>query len=468
MAETFDLIVIGGGSAGYAAARTATEMGAHVAVVEQGPLGGLCILRGCMPSKTILASSNRYYRVQHAEELGIHVGQATADLGAIIARKRRLVKEFADYRIQELTTRAKLTLIMGKASFMGPHEITVGDRILSAPKIIIATGSTPFVPKVPGLAEAGYLTSDEALELEEPPASLAILGGGPVALELGQFYARIGVQVHLIQRSTHVLSHEDDEVGATLEQYLREDGMDIYCGTQLQSCSVHNGNKKVSFLHRGKEAVVTADEIFVATGRRPRIADLNLAAAGVAGDETGIPVDAQMRTSNPHIFAVGDVTKLYDIVHVAIQQGEIAAYNALSSGPSRYMDYRVVPFILFTDPQFGRVGLSEREARAKHLPVVTAAYAFADHGKAMCLAETRGFVKMVAHAETGEILGYQILGPEGGELLHECTVALHFRCTAQQFARIPHYHPTLAEILTYPAENIAARIQRSAGQAPAR
>ena len=201
------------------------------------------------------------------------------------------------------------------------------------------------------------------------------------------------------------------------------------------------------------------DEVLVATGRAPALAGLNLAAAGVESAARGIAADTAMRTSNPNIFAVGDVTASFDIVHVAIQQGEIAAHNALSAGPPQYMDYRIVPIVIFTEPQYGRVGMTEKEARAKGLPIVAASYPFDDHGKALCLGETRGFVKMVGHAETGEILGYQVLGPEGGELIHECIVALHYRATAQDFMRIPHYHPTLAEILTYPAEEIAAQVE---------
>ncbi len=457
MDERFDLIVLGGGSAGYAAARTAVDMGASVAVAEQGPLGGLCILRGCMPSKAILASSNSLYRAQHAAELGIKTGALEPDLPAVIARKRRLVREFAEYRIEQLES-PDLTLVAGEGRFLAPDRVQVGDRVLTAPKTIIATGSVPFVPKTPGLEEAGYLTSDEALELEELPDSMCVVGGGPIGLELGQFFSRMGAKVILLQRSRCVLSGEDEAVGSALGEYLREDGMDLRCNTQLTAVERRNG-KKVLHLQQGDdECVAEVDEILVATGRAPAIATLDLAAAGVDSTSRGVTVDDAMRTSNPNIFAVGDTTATFDIVHVAIQQGEIAAHNALAAGAPRYMDYRVVPIVVFTEPQYGRVGMTEKEARAKGLPILTASYPFDDHGKALCLGETRGFVKMVAHAATGEILGYQVLGPEGGELIHECIVALHYRATAQEFMRIPHYHPTLAEILTYPAEEIAEQI----------
>ena len=457
MDERFDLIVLGGGSAGYAAARTAAEMGASVAVAELGPLGGLCILRGCMPSKAILASANRLYHAQHAAELGIHVGALTPDLPAIIARKRRLIKDFADYRIEQLTT-PDLTLVNGAAQFLSAERVQVGERVLTAPKFIIATGSVPFAPKIPGLEEAGYLTSDEALELEEMPESICVLGGGPIGLELGQFYSRLGANVTLLQRSSCILSNEDEAVGTALEGYLREDGMDIRCGTRLSAVEQRNGKKVLHLVQDDVESQIEVDQILVATGRRPALEGLNLAAAGVESTARGIATDTAMRTSNPAIFAVGDVTVSYDIVHVAIQQGEIAAHNALAAGPPQYMDYRIVPVVIFTEPQYGRVGMTEKEARAKGIPIVTASYPFSDHGKALCLGETRGFVKMIGHAQTGEILGYQVLGPEGGELIHECIVALHYRATAQDFMRIPHYHPTLAEILTYPAEEIAEQV----------
>lgn len=462
MAERFDLIVLGGGSGGYAAARTAAELGASVAVAEQGPLGGLCILRGCMPSKAVLASSNRLYHAQHAAEMGIAVGALTADLPAIIARKRRLVKDFADYRIEQLNS-PDIALFAGEARFLSEEQVQVGENVLTAEKFVIATGSVPFVPKTQGLEEAGYLTSDEALELEELPDSVCVLGGGPIGLELGQFYSRLGAHVTLLQRSSCVLSSEDESVGNALADYLREDGMDVRCGTRLTAVEQRNGTKVLHLLQDDAESVIEVDHILVATGRAPALEGLNLAAAGVESTSRGIDIDTAMRTSNPHIFAVGDVTASFDIVHVAVQQGEIAAHNALASGPPQYMDYRIVPIVIFTEPQYGRVGMTEKEARAKGLPIVTASYPFNDHGKALCLGETRGFVKMVGHAQTGEILGYQVLGPEGGELIHECIVALHYRATAQEFMRIPHYHPTLAEILTYPAEEIAEQVANGNG-----
>ena len=381
----------------------------------------------------------------------------TPDLPAIIARKRRLVEEFADYRVGQLTA-PEITLVDGAAQFLSAERVQVGDRILTAPKFIIATGSVPFAPKIPGLQEAGYLTSDEALELEEMPESICVLGGGPIGLELGQFYSRLGANVTLLQRSSCILSNEDEAVGTALEGYLREDGMDIRCGTRLSAVEQRNGKKVLHLVQDDVESQIEVDQILVATGRSPALEGLNLAAAGVESTARGIATDTAMRTSNPAIFAVGDVTVSYDIVHVAIQQGEIAAHNALAAGPPQYMDYRIVPVVIFTEPQYGRVGMTEKEARAKEIPIVTASYPFSDHGKALCLGETRGFVKMIGHAQTGEILGYQVLGPEGGELIHECIVALHYRATAQDFMRIPHYHPTLAEILTYPAEEIAEQV----------
>ncbi len=457
MDDRFDLVVLGGGSAGYAAARTAAEAGARVAIAEQGPLGGLCILRGCMPSKAILASSNRLYQSQHAAELGIGTRTLTPDLPTIIARKRQLIEGFADYRIEQLNA-PDIALIDGAARFLSAERVQVGECVLSAPKFIIATGSVPFVPKVPGLEEAGYLTSDDALELEELPESICVLGGGPIGLELGQFYSRLGAAVTLLQRSNCILSNEDDAVGTALEKYLREDGMDVRCATRLTAVAQRNGKKVLHLLQDDTESVIEVDHILVATGRSPSLEGLDLGAAGVESTSRGIATDTAMRTSNPNIFAVGDVTVSFDIVHVAIQQGEIAAHNALDAGSPQYMDYRVVPIVIFTEPQYGRVGMTEKGATAKNIPIVTASYPFNDHGKALCLGETRGFVKMIGHAQTGELLGYQVLGPEGGELIHECIVALHYRATAQDFMRIPHYHPTLAEVLTYPAEEIAEQV----------
>lgn len=459
----FDVIVIGAGSAGYAAARMLGEGGKKVGLVDKGPLGGLCILKGCMPSKTLLRSTEVLQLIREADELGLKVSSVEPDFPAIMARRQLLVKGFQDYRVDGIHSAPNVTLIMGLARFVDAHAIEVGGVRYEADRFIVSTGSTPTIPEVPGLREAGFITSDEALELPEAPESMVVLGGGVIALELGQFYARLGTRVTMVIRSDHILSQEDDDVRESLEGYLREEGIDVLPYARAKRVEVKNGKKVVHVAIGESETTLEAEEILVALGRRPNLDALGLDAAGVETRNGLIPVNARMQTSNPDIYAAGDCIGTYNLVHVAIYQGEIAAQNIL--GRPREADYRIVPYAIFTDPNFARVGISEREAAERGIPVVTGKYEFAELGKAECMGKgaMKGFVKLLASPETGEILGAQILGPSGADLIHELIVAMEFRCTAERLMAIPHLHPTLAEIVTYPAEEIAEkRLERVA------
>lgn len=453
-----DVIVIGGGSAGYAAARTARDAGADVAIVDQGPLGGLCILRGCMPTKAMLRSAEVAALFRRAKEFGLSPVSAQADLSAIVNRKDRLVREFADYRIQQLQD-PKFTLYQSRAVFLSPHEITVGDTVLSADSFILATGSRPSEVQIPGLAQAGYLTSDTILDLRTQPGSLIVLGGGAVALELGQFFARLGTKVTILQRGRTLLSEMDEDVGCALEASLIDEGIEVVTGVQLLRVTSDAIEKTVWAIKDGEERSYVGNEILQALGRRPNIEGLRLDLAEVTVDGGRIVVDGMMRTSQVHIYAVGDVNDVSPIVHLAIQQGEIAAYNATHADqPAKTIDHRLDAEVVFTDPQVAVLGLNETCARAEEIPYLTASYPFIDHGKALCLGATQGFVKLLAAPQTGEILGAQIVGPEAGELIHELIAVMYYHGTAADLMRMPHYHPTLAEIVTYPAESIVERL----------
>ena len=454
----YDVIVIGGGSGGYAAADTAQSAGAKVAIVDPGPLGGLCILRGCMPTKTILRSSDIMALMQRAGEFGLSASDIQADLSAIIDRKNRLIREFADYRIGQLKN-PRFTLIEDKAAFVSPHEIKAGGKRLSAKSFIIATGSVIKKIPVPGLEETRYITSDDVLELKEQPESMIVLGAGPVAAELAQFYQRIGTQVTLIQRSRHILSFTDEDLARPVEARLREEGMTVCTDTQLQQVSSDGKTKTVRFMHEGKEKSVSAVCILDALGRRPNTNGLNLDAAGVEMSERGIGVDCAMRTSQPHIFAVGDVNGLHEVVHIAIQQGEVAGWNATHlDQTAREVDERLTTNVVFTDPRVASVGLTEKDCRKKKIEYLAASYPFNDHGKSLCLGETHGHVKLLCDPKGGEILGGHITGPEGGELIHQLIAVMYYKGTVQDLLTMPHYPPTLSEILTYPAEELAAKI----------
>lgn len=457
--QTHDVLVVGGGSAGYAAARTAADSGARVAIADQGPLGGLCILRGCMPSKTLLRSASVASEMRRAEEFGLLPVEVRADLGAIVARKNRLVAEFAQDRIAALKD-PRLCLYQAPASFVSPHEMQVGDARVQARAIILATGSVVREVPIPGLMEAGFLTSDHAMDLREQPSSMVVLGGGSVATELGQYFARTGTRVCLIQRGRTLLSDQDEDVGQALEAALRSEGMEIWTDAELLRITRDGSKRTVQFLHQGRPRTVTADTLLHALGRGPNVAGLNLSAADVDHTDDGVTVGPDMRTSQPHIFAVGDVNGLMQVVHQAIRQGEIAAYNATHPNmPPKRFDRRLDTEVVFTDPQVAVAGLSEGACRTRGVTYLAASYPFAEHGKAMCLGAAHGFIKLLCHPRTGQLLGAHLVGPEAGELIHELLAILYYHGTVHDVVRIPHYHPTLAEIVTYPAEELITRLQ---------
>jgi pyruvate/2-oxoglutarate dehydrogenase complex dihydrolipoamide dehydrogenase (E3) component len=323
---------------------------------------------------------------------------------------------------------------------------------------VIATGSVVPPPPIPGLVEAGYLTSDDALRLRELPASVAVLGGGAVALEFAQFFARLGSDVTVIQRSAQVLRDTDEDVARELEKALRREGIRLLTGTQnLQAERVGTG-VRLTFEHQGTSQSVDVATVLHGLGRRPNTDSLDLAQAKVLTEAGRILTDPRQRTSAPHIYAAGDCCGPHEIVHVAIQQGETAARNILNPAAASEMDYRILLSVVFTDPAVATVGLSEKAARAEGRKVLVATYPFNDHGKSMILGCQDGFVKLLADAVTGEIVGGACVGPQGGELIHEIAAAMGRRMTVRELAALPHYHPTLAEIWTYPAEELADQL----------
>jgi len=450
----FDAAVVGGGSAGFAAARTLSAGGARVAVVEGGKeLGGLCILRGCMPTKALLHAAELRQAIREAEAWGISAGAVSVDTRQLMARKDALIADFAGYRRRQLEE-GPWELIRGHARFCDPHTLEIGtQRRVTARNFVLATGSAVAPPPVPGLADCGYLDSDSALRLERFPGSMILLGGGAVALEFAQFFARLGTRATVIQRSAQLLRGTDPDVAAELEAALNDEGLEVFTETRLLDVRRDSEGVCVRFEQGGESRTVSAEAVFHALGRRP-VTDLQLEAAGVALEASGlIRTNTRQQTSVPHIYAAGDCCGPHEIVHVAIQQGETAARNIL--GDSQSLDHRLLLSVVFTEPQVATVGWGEVAAREAGEDVLTASYPFNDHGKSMILGARHGFVKLIARRRTGEILGGACVGPQGGELIHEILVAMAARLTAAELAALPHYHPTLAEIWTYPAEEIA-------------
>lgn len=462
----YDFAVIGGGSAGYAGARTAVDLGLKTVVIEGGrEVGGLCILRGCMPSKTLLESAKRYRVLNRAEEFGLSCGSPGFNTAAIVARKKRLIAEFADYRRGQLES-GRFDFVRGKAEFTGANEVLVhlvdgGTSTIRARSFLIATGSETAFPPVSGLVESRCLTSDEMLDLELLPESLIVLGAGPVGLELASYCRAFGTKVVIVQRSPHILKSVDPDVSDALAEAMRRDGIAIHAGTELLNVSDDGVRAKVSFKKDGRIVHLEADRVLNALGRKARLDGLE--ALDLKTRHGRLEVDLQQATSLPHVFAAGDVCGGLEVVHIAITQGEIAARNAAlhlgrAEGAPRAMDYRLKLFAVFTEPQLATVGATEAELRAEGIEPLTACYPFNDHGKSLVMGETDGFVKMTAHPATGEILGASVVGPEASDLIHEVVVAMNFRATVREFAAIPHYHPTLSEIWSYPAEEIAEKL----------
>lgn len=467
--QDFDLIILGGGSAGYAAASNASRLGLKTAVVEGGTeAGGLCILRGCMPSKTLIESANRYQTLRRADEFGLRAGEIGFSIREIQARKARWVSEFAQYRARQLES-GRFRFIRGWAGFVDPHTVEIREpdgktSQLSAGYFLLATGSRRKTVDLPGLAETGFWDSDAVLAAQRVPRSVIVLGGGAIAVEFAHLYAALGTRVTIIQRSVRLLKEMDSDVAGALEEAFRRRGVDVYCHTELiRAERTADGKKRVVFAQGGETRAVEAEEIVYALGREPQLSGLNLEKAGLATTRGRLAVGPTQQTGTPHIFAAGDVAGPHEIVHIAIQQGELATRNIArlikekEAAASRLeeIDYRLRLFVVFSEPEIGVVGMTERELQGEGARYRVASYPFNDHGKSLIMGETDGFVKLLASEESGELIGAAVIGPRASELIHEAAVAIRFRATARQLAEMPHYHPTLSEIWTYPAEELA-------------
>lgn len=468
----FDAAIIGGGSAGYAAARTTACAGLKTVVIEGGEeVGGLCILRGCMPTKTLLYMAEVAHLVTHSAPFGVRAGKVSFDFRQAMARKHLLTREFADYRVNQLNS-GKFKFFRANAKFLDAHTValkpvdgkaqkTKFPATITAKHFVITTGSTIAPMPICELNDLDCLDSDSALELTQLPKSLVVLGGGPTACEFAQFFARFGVRVTLVQRGEHVLREHDTDAAMVVENVFRREGIRVFAGTKLLDAKRKGKLKTVSFEHKGKTVSVSAEEILFALGRIPNTASLDLEKAGVRIRPDGtIIANERMQTSAPHIYTAGDCAGPYEIVHIATSQGEIAGRNIARPNSMR-VDYRLLVSVVFTEPQLAFVGLTEKAATARGIPFLASSYPFNDHGKSILMNAMDGFVKLLADPKSGEIIGGACAGPIGGELIHEIVAAMAKRMTVQELAAMPHYHPTLAEIWTYPAEELAEKISHS-------
>lgn len=457
MSQSFDFVVIGGGSAGFNAAREAADLGLKTAIVDGArPLGGLCILRGCMPSKALLYTAEVLHRAQQGRKFGLKIGAARPDMRAIQARTGRIIGEFANHRAKQLKE-GKFRLFRNFARFADPHTVLLSDgRRIRSRHFLIATGSRVNTPAVPGLDRIKSWTSDEVLKLDFVPKSVLVLGGGIVACELSQYLNRIGSRVTLVQRSQNILSDHSEEASGVLQEAFVDEGIELFAGTQITALAQGSRGVEVSFIHDGKKMSRRADHCFNALGRVPETSRLNLAAAGVKVDAEGrVVINRWQQTSAPHIYAAGDCSGPDEVVHVAIQQGILAARHAAKVKRLKPIDYDLSLHVVFTEPALATIGRLEGEWLKRGIRCITASYPFNDHGKSILMEAHYGYVKVIADSKDGRLLGAEIVGPDAGELIHCFSGPLAMRATVFDLLKAPWYHPTLAEIITYPLEEIA-------------
>lgn len=459
--KRYDFVVLGGGSAGYNAARVAAALGQRVAVVDGArQLGGLCILRGCMPSKTLLYAADVLHLARQGKAFGLRIPSARADMHWVHARKRRIIGEFAAHRVGQLTA-GKFALFRRHGRFVDAHTVALSDGSrLRGEHFLIATGSRVSVPPVPGLAGVPFLTSDDVLDLDFVPPRVIVLGGGVVACELAQFLNRIGARVTLVQRSPNILRDHSGAASTVVQQAFVDEGIELFAGTTLERIGHDARGFTAAFIHDGRRVVRRATHLLNALGREPNTAGLDLTAAGVRTRPGGqILINRWQQTSAPHIYAAGDCSGPVEIVHVAIQQGELAARHAAGVPHLQPVDFSLLLNVVFTDPQLATIGRLERDLDRGGAPYLAASYPFNDHGRSILMEANYGYVKVIAEPRRGRILGAEIVGRDAGELIHCFSGPLAMRATVFDLLRAPWYHPTLAEIITYPLEEIADRIR---------
>jgi len=458
--QDFDLLVIGAGSAAFAAAIKASDAGYRVALVEHGTLGGTCVNVGCVPSKALLRAGEVAWAAGHHRFAGLVTTSGPVDLGAVVAQKDELVDMLRQVKYADLVADYGFSVISGHARFTGPSSITVDGRPLHAPRFLVATGSTPSIPPIAGLADAGYLTSTTALEQTTVPTRLAVIGANAIGLELGQFFVHVGAQVVLIDVADRIAPFEEPEASEALAGALVAQGATIHTGAIIHTVRRIDGQVDLDIEAGGQKYTVVADEVLVATGRRPNTADLDLEAAGVACDERGaLIVDAELRTTNPAIYGAGDVTGAPQFVYVSAYQGALAADNALL-GMSRTTDCSGLPRVIFTSPQLAGAGLTETQARNAGYEVITSVLPIDAVPRALVNRDTHGMVKLVAEAGTNRLLGATVVAEGAGDVIEAAVLAIRHHLTTDDIANTFHPYLTMAEGLKLAAQTFTRDVHK--------
>ena len=437
----YDMTIIGGGSGGLTAARIAVSLGANVLLIDKERLGGDCLNYGCVPSKSLIYVAKVVHQTQSATRIGLAPTNATIDFAKISNYIQEVIGRVAE---GEKVYTEGITVKFGEVSFNSATELTLNGEPFFSRNTLIATGSRPLVPQIEGLEETGYLTNEDVFNLIRLPSSLVIAGGGPIGVELGQAFRRLGTDVTIIEGLDRILPREDPEVSATLTEVLRSEGINIATNALLIN-AIRDGNKKVVTAKQGERFLAfEADEILLTLGRRPNVEGLNLEAARITYNNEGIQVNEHLQTSAPNILAIGDVIGGYLFTHIAAYQAGVAVRNALVPIRKKKVDYRVVPWCIFTDPEIARVGLTPDEAEKQHKQTRLVKFPFADIDRAQTESETTGFIKLVLVGKKGEIVGAHIVGAQASELLGEIALAMQHHLTLNDILNTIHAYPTMS------------------------
>lgn len=458
----FGIVILGGGSAAFAAALKATESGVDVAICEEHVIGGTCLNRGCIPSKSLLKASEVFYYSTHQPFHGIEIPKGKVDLSRLIEQKDALVLSLRQEKyLNILSSNKNIHYFRGTASFISENEVKIGDQILAGKRFIIATGAAPQIIPFKGIENVDFLNSTTALDLKELPSSMVIIGGRFVAVEMAQIFAHLGTKVTILQRSERIIPEEEEEISEGLRKYLEEKGIKIITGVKILELYKRGRKQVVRTEVNGSLSEFEGERLLMAAGITPNTKALNLETAGVKVDDHGfIETDAYMRTSNPEIFAAGDVAGKMPLVTVAAAEGSVAAQNALNMGSPKSIDYSVIPHAIFTHPNMASVGLIERDAVSKGISVISRTLDLSHVPKARAIWDTRGLIKIIAEEATGTILGVHILAPDAAEVIHQAVLLVKNKMTLKDAAEKIDVYPTLSEMVKLCAQSFYKDVEK--------
>jgi pyruvate/2-oxoglutarate dehydrogenase complex dihydrolipoamide dehydrogenase (E3) component len=451
-----NLVVIGGGSAGLVTAYIAAAVKAKVTLIEKHRMGGDCLNTGCVPSKALIRSAKFLSQLARAKEFGIREARAEFDFADVMERVQRVVRAVEPHDSVERYTGLGVEVIEGAAKLVSPWEVEVvrhdgATQRLTTRSIVIAAGGRPFVPPVPGLDAVGYLTSDTVWELRELPRRLLVLGGGPIGSELAQAFARFGAQVTQVQQGPRILNREDPEVSELVSRRFRAEGIDVRTGHKAKQFVVENGEKILIAEHAGRDVRIPFDAVLLAVGRVANLEGYGLEELGVKASRT-IETNAFLQTNYPNIYAAGDVAGPFQFTHTAAHQAWYAAVNALFDPFKKFrVDYSVIPWATFVDPEVARVGLNEQEAKEQGIAYEVSRYDLDDLDRAIVDGETHGFVKVLTVPGRDRILGVTLVGEHAGDLIAEFVLAMKHGIGLNKILGTLHIYPTLAEANKYAA-----------------